>query len=242
MEFTIAKAIAEYRANRRRAGGIGQLADFLMKHKIVLPEPFPNCDYQDALELTEVMLRHTQRQFVIVTGGASEGGFYVTLWEHLADALGRIRDVGGKGKMIVLSDQYPEWLKALAEDYRGTLEVATTAPRPSQKHFIVCDTKMVREEKLHGALTLNSRADQIKAEVYPDAPTKGKELEDVFESIWSAPETNKSIPQRRTQAPSWLVYQMEASRHLPSPTSAKVEKQFRSVEEARETCAVNSKS
>ena len=143
--------------------------------------------------------------------------------------------------MIVMSHQYPEWLKALVEDFNGTFEIACVNSNQREKHFIVCDSKMVREEELHGELTLSSKADLVKAKVNFNEPSKGKYLESLFESIWSAPATDKSIPQRKTKAPSWLVYQMEASRHQPSPTSATAEKQFRSVEAARQTCAHSSK-
>ncbi len=238
-DFTIADAIAEYRANKQRLDGIGALADFLVSTNADVLA-YPNDSYGDALRLTEVMLRHTHRQFVILTGGAC-GGFYITLLDPLRDALNRIRDSGGKGRMIILSETYPEWLRALAEDYKGTLEIASANPSLPKKHFIVCDSTMVREEELHGELTLSSKADLIKAKVHFNNPAKGNELEGMFDSLWSASETDKSAPQRKTQAPSWLVYQMEASRHRRLPTSATVEKQFRSVEEGRKTYASNSK-
>ena len=227
---TIEDAIARYRDQYEDAAGFRELVALVIGNG--LTTPFQNDNYADALNLTEMMLKGTNLHINIVTGCGC-GNFYATLLDHLTETLVRIRQNGGHAKMIVVADKCPRWLEVLSQEFMGTFEIALKQSSEPLQHFIVCDSKIVRLEKIHQKLRPDSSAQEIKAEVHFNNPAKGKELEGSFETLWA--DTVKCVSEsRKSSAPSWLIQRMEASRQRPSPTSATMERQFRAVEAARQ--------
>jgi hypothetical protein len=196
-----------------------------------------NDSYADALELTEEMLFHTHRKINILTGGAC-GGFYATLLEHLTSALERIRKAGGSARMIVLAPKYPEWLLVLAQEFVGTFELARLNASNPLQHFIVCDSRIVREENIHEELRPDSPADTIKAAVIFNEPEKGSALEVKFDELWKTSEVNRVDATNQPTAPSWLIQRMEVLRQQPPPTSEQVDTQLTASAALRKTLNV----
>lgn len=221
--LTIADAIANYKA--RAANPTHCLIDMageVIKEGATLK--LKNDCYPDALEYTETMLFHTKESINILTGGGC-GGFYATLIQPVTNALERIKAASGSARMIVVSNAIPEWLAVLAQEFRGTFELAQMETSSPISHFIVCDSKIVRAEEPHGELTADTLADTIKAEVIFNEPNKGKELEGRFVELWRQ-STVVEIDSERPAAPSWLIQRMEALRKMPPPTSQKMRAQW----------------
>ncbi|HMO04922.1 MAG TPA: hypothetical protein PKE33_09890 [Kiritimatiellia bacterium] len=222
--MTIAQAISNYKA--KAANPSHCLKDIvgavLEKGETIKLE---NDCYPDALEYTETMLFHTHKSINIVTGCGC-GGFYAALLRHLTDALQRVQKASGTARMIVIAPDYPEWLVALAHEFAGTFTLARLKAKEKLQHFIVCDSKIVRLEKLHGELAPDSPADTIKAEVFFNEPQMGRDLEARFEEFWNKAEVTHLDPAQKPSAPSWLIQQMDALRHQPPPTSEQVDIQM----------------
>lgn len=194
--------------------------------------------YPDALEYTEAMLFHTKKSINILTGCGC-GGFYATLLAHLTSALQRVHDANGSARMIVMGANYPEWLLALAHEFSGTFALARLNTDQKLQHFIVCDSKIVRLEQLHGKLSPESPADAIKAEVVFNEPKMGANLENRFDEIWNQSEVTKLDPTKKPGAPSWLIQRMDALQQQPPPTSEQVDSQMKSGAEIRQKLSDN---
>src|SRR6185437_2955011 len=220
---TIEQAIANYKAKSAARDDFKKLASAVIEQnaKITLS----NDCYETALGYTERMLSDTHESINILTGDG-QGKFYATLIEHLTAALERIRVSGGTAKMIVLSSTYPEWLKALAQEFPNTFTLARLNTTEPMAHFIVCDSKIVRLEKIHGELTPDSTADSIKATVIFNEPEKGRELEQKFAALWERSEVNNVESSRKPLAPSWIIQRMEALQQRRPPTSQKMRAQW----------------
>jgi hypothetical protein len=236
--FTIADAIARYESGEMASqfGGIQSLVDQTIHHGI--KDPIPNDSYLEALFLTENMLRHANHKINIVTGCACDR-FYSTLFTHLAQAVQRINGNGGTARILIESNTCPKWMEALAIEYKNSFEVGFQ-PAGRVAHFIVCDSKIVRIEKPHGKLSLESAANEIKAEVFFNNPAEGSKLEKSFQELWDDVKINK--PSGRTDiitAPSWLIHRTEAARYLPRPTSEQVDSQMKASAAIREASLSN---
>lgn len=230
--FTIADAIARYESGEMsQLHGIEALINQSIENGV--NTAIPNDSYLEALFLTEHMLRNANRKINIVTGCACDR-FYSTLFVHLANAIERIKNNGGEAKILIESDGCPKWMEALSREYKDSFEIGLK-PDGKLQHFIVCDSKVVRIEKPHGKLSLESSANEIKAEVYFHNPEEGSRLENAFQSLWTDVSINK--PSGRTDirtAPSWLLHRTEAARNLPKPTLEQVDSQMRASGEIRE--------
>ena len=220
--MTIAQAISNYKAQAAKQTHCLKdvVGAVIAKGEII---KLKNDCYPDALEYTETMFFHTHKSINIVTGSGC-GGFYATLLGHLTNALQRVRDAKGSARMIVAAPDYPEWLEVLAQEFAGTFTLARLNTSETLQHFIVCDSKIVRVENVHGKLTPDSPADAIKAEVVFNEPDKGRELEQRFAVLWGQSEINHA--DRKTTAPSWLIQRMEALQQRPPPTSEKMRMQW----------------
>jgi len=221
---TIAQAISNYKAKAlTRDACVNELVSAVVEQdaKITLP----NHCYEHALEYTERMLSNTHQSINILTGDG-QGSFYGTLIDHLIEALERIRASGGTAKMIVLSSAYPAWLEALAQEFPNTLALARLNATEPMEHFIVCDSKIVRLEQIHGELGPDSPADSIKATVTFNELDKGRELEQRFEALWKQSEVNTVEPNRKPLAPSWIIQRMEVLRQKQPPTLQKMREQW----------------
>jgi hypothetical protein len=185
---TIQDAINAYKGHNAEAEGYRSLVTFLIDSGF--DQPFKNDSYYDALILTEAMLNRANHSIKLLTGPACDG-FYCAISDYFTQALERIQRAGGQVKMIILGDSYPKGLTELASKFAGTFEIALAKPFKDLQHFIVCDSKIVRIENIHGKLDGQSSAHEIKADVNFNDPAKGKMLETFFESIWSVVNPNK---------------------------------------------------
>jgi hypothetical protein len=181
--LTIEDAINAYRGSSAEAEGYRSLITLLIDAGF--SQPFKNDSYYDALVLTEAMLNRSNHRIKLLTGPACDG-FYSALSVHFMNALQRIHNAGGEVKMIILGTCFPPALGELVKKFPGTFQIALAKPLTKLRHFIVCDSKIVRVEEYHEELSANSGAHEIKADVNFNNPSQGKMLETYFDSIWSA--------------------------------------------------------
>jgi len=145
---------------------------------------FENDSYLDALFLTHLMFSRAQNSIKLFTGNNGDE-FLKVLNRPFENALERIKKAGGSVKIILLSAALPNWLGDLKAKYPETLDVVLAKALQPVKHFILCDSKMARLEEPHGELTPTTPATTIKAKVYFNDTAKCKDLEGVFQAMWS---------------------------------------------------------
>lgn len=128
----------------------------------------PNSNYLHALQLTALMLRNAQTDFCMLAGGNTDC-FAKTLEAEFRKMLTRFTNAGRKSiaRIVIVnpSNEMPTLLKLCAE-FPDSLQIirARATEEERVRHYIVADD-MVREEEPHKRLTLESRADEIKAKV-----------------------------------------------------------------------------
>jgi len=183
--MTVAQAISLYTESGRSAVSpalreiVRQMIDKNIKTE------FSNDSYYDALYLTDVMFGRAEANVRLLTGPGADG-FLLALQKSFIAMLDRLQATRGSVRIILLSSELPEWLGQVAKKYVGTLEIFLAHSVTPIKHFIVCDSRMARLEELHDLITPESKADEIKASVYFNEPTKTKVFEQHFDSIWTS--------------------------------------------------------
>jgi len=146
-----------------------------------------NSNYLHALSLTELMFQHTQKSFCMLTGAAADG-FLSCLQDGFVAMLRRIKDAGGKARIILVKEN--GGTSTILQDLKGTfpdtLEVITVVPSEGfrMKHFIVCDDDMVRDEELHPPLTDEASANLVQAKVFFKNKTIAKAFNTKFSTFW----------------------------------------------------------
>ncbi len=157
--------------------------DLLRKNHI--EQAISNSNYLHALTLTDLMFRHTDRSFRMLTGFEGDG-FLKCLCKSFKSMLTRIQERGGKARIILVDGDATD-LQSIREEFKDTLEVVEAVPSNSESsiaHFLVCDTDMVRDEKPHKKLAEGGNANQIHAEVYFANRFKGGTFSRKFDLIW----------------------------------------------------------
>lgn len=132
-----------------------------------LRDPLPNGNFLHALCLTRMMLRHTSKKFLMVTGGAG-GGFIGCLLGDFRKMLLRVKKNKGEAKVIVVDNNSSEdtVFSQLQNEFPSCLKVAYAYSEAPIRHYLVADNDMVRDEELHDPLTDDTNADAVVADVY----------------------------------------------------------------------------
>lgn len=162
-----------------------KLADFASLNTEL---PIDNDSYMDALLLTDYMFKRTSNNILMLTGHDNEVCFLETLKDTFIETLERIKNNGGKVKIIFIAESVPESIKTTFEKYyNSTLECIAVKLKNDYpvKHFIACDSRMVREEDIHPTLTDASPANIIKAKMYFNNKTKNQINTSLFNLIWA---------------------------------------------------------
>ncbi len=157
--------------------------DLLRKNHI--EQALSNSNYLHALTLTDLMFRHTDRSFRMLTGFEGDG-FLKCLCKSFKSMLTRIQKRGGKARIILVDGDATD-LQSIRKEFKDTLEVVEAVSSNSGSsvaHFLVCDTDMVRDEKFHEKLAEDGNANQIHAEVYFANRFKGETFSRKFDLIW----------------------------------------------------------
>ncbi|HEX4145989.1 MAG TPA: hypothetical protein VHY91_20985 [Pirellulales bacterium] len=154
--------------------------------KARIRQPLPNGNFLHALCLTRVMLQHTNKSFLMVTGGAG-GGFIDCLIDDFREMLGRIRNAKGAAKILVVNDgSDDEYLSGLSSEFPDCLEVAYAKSDSPIRHYIVADDDMLRDEQEHPPLSEDSDADSVVADVYFRNSNIASIFSERFERQWQA--------------------------------------------------------
>lgn len=181
--MTIRDAKIRYRQSCSEAEGyrklIALVIDWGFDHSL------NNDSYYDALVLTEAMFSHSKSSIKLITGSAADG-FISELQLPFVKAIERVRAANGKVQMIIFGNEVTPSVMEIANKYPDTFQAAAVNPSSPIRHFIVCDSKMLRHEELHGDLTDETSAHEIKAEVNFNNPRKAKMLETFFDAMWAA--------------------------------------------------------
>ena len=190
--FTVGDAQEQFRNSTEQTTGYRDLITLLIDTGF--DKPFQNDSYFDALVLTDVMFRRSKQSVEILTGPALDG-FLCELKESFIELLKRLKEVGGKVRIIVLCDKKPEQLKTLElmRQFPDTLNIAFGTQTKPLQHFIVCDSRIVRVENIHEPITKSTRADEIKAEVYFNDPQKARTLKTFFNAVWTTLKPEKAL-------------------------------------------------
>ena len=180
---TITDAIDTYAATGKESvsPGFREIINQMIDNNI--KTEFKNDSYLDALYLTDVMFSRSQKSIRLLTGPGADS-FLFTLKDSFIGALQRLAKVNGTVKIVLLDGKMPVWLEPLQKQHKNVLEVFRATANEPIKHFIVCDARMARLEEIHGQISKESNASEIKASVYFNQPIMAKVLEDHFDSIW----------------------------------------------------------
>ena len=147
-----------------------------------------NLNFLHALSLTGLMFDTTKANFRMLTGQACDG-FVEILNEKFIALLQRLKEIGGKARIIVVDAKKdePSFLKNIIERFPDTLKVERGRSGANVKieHFIACDGHMLRKEKYHDPITNESMASDIKADVYFQNESETVMAEDTFDIIWN---------------------------------------------------------
>lgn len=183
--MTVQEAQERYVETKEATSGFRELIGLLINSGFT--HPFSNDSYLDALNLTEVMLSHTNSDLLFLTGSGADG-FLTHLTEPFRGALKRIENCKGQARIVILGDPMPSVPSALQKfqsEFSTSLKVATAKPLARLQHFIVCDSKIVRVEEYHEPLNNSSMASEIKAKVHFNNPSLANMLRTVFDGIWN---------------------------------------------------------
>lgn len=144
----------------------------------------PNDNYYHALCLTDRMFRETKHHMRMLSGKDGDG-FLTTLRESFEGMLVNITENGGFAHIILVADTVSNFIKEMKEKY-SSLQVTLACLKEGRQiaHSIVCDNRMVRDEKTHPPLTEESNANDIKATIYFDDKVVAKVAAENFDSAW----------------------------------------------------------
>jgi len=145
----------------------------------------PNSNYLHALQLTTLMLRNTSKN-ICMLGGSTTDNFMSILEKEFRKALVRLRELGGKARIIALNAaDNSKVMSKLAADFPDTLSVMFGFANDETKigHFMVADD-MVRVEEPHKKLTPETPANTVKARVIFNSESQVKIYSEQFDSIW----------------------------------------------------------
>lgn len=181
-KMTVAEAKKRFRESREQTSGFRKLTQLLIHSRFT--EPFYNDSYLDALVLTEAMFEASNESICILCGKAGDG-FISDLAPVFEAALERIKMSGGLVRVILLDNGHAKTLTALMERFPETLRIASASSTKEINHFIVCDGRMLRIEEIHAPLTEQSRADEVKARVYFNNPSRANMMTATFNTIWN---------------------------------------------------------
>ncbi len=147
--------------------------------------PVRNHNYLDALKLTDLMYRGTSKSLCMLTGRGADG-FLDSLRDSFTALLDRVKNAGGKVRILVLGPKNNAFQADLREKYPDTLKIAFghTDKPDDVRHFIVSDERSVREETPHKELNDYDDAGMICADVYPQNTVKARLLTDEFDQHW----------------------------------------------------------
>ena len=147
-------------------------------------EALNNDSYFDALCLTHVMLDRSLSDVCILTGGGAEG-FCSTLQRPFLAAAERLKQLGGKIRMIILNHDTPvQFLEDAKVKYDGVFDFILAKAPAGVRHFMVCDDRMLRLEDAHDPICNESLASTIHAQVYFNNPQLAKNQKSLFDGIW----------------------------------------------------------
>lgn len=159
------------------------LVEIIRRYQI--DEPIPNSDYLHALYLNELMF-NASRRTVRMLNGPSKDGWMKVLFASIEAMLKRIKNAGkGKVRAIIFGDEEPKTLTVLKRSYGDILKCLVIDSDVQLRHFIVCDSRMLRLEDLHDPLNIDMDTRCINAEVYLDNPVRAKAAEDYFDALWA---------------------------------------------------------
>lgn len=160
------------------------VVDFCRKNRV--SAPLSNGNFLHALTLTELLFRHCDQSFRMVTGGAGDG-FLGCLRNQFSQMLARLRANGGDARIVVVDgDTESGILHELVGKYEGTLCVrAATAPTGKLvQHYMVADGEMVRDEEPHEPIDNGSDAGLIRAKVYFHSPGVAELFTKRHDRVW----------------------------------------------------------
>lgn len=159
------------------------LAKLLRESRIV--HPARNGNYLHALVLTDLMMRSTASEFLMVTGGSGDG-FLHTLQDTFRDMLRRLRENDGKARIIVVDGKETnDHLESCRSDFADVLEYTRGSSPNRISHYIVADEEMIRDEQPHPPISSSSPANQIKANVYFHNPGIASHFRQLFQKQWT---------------------------------------------------------
>lgn len=185
--MTIRDAIEEYEeACRKNASPpLGEIISTLIDRGY--DQPFQNDSYLDALCLTHMMVERTVSSMRVLTGGGGSVGFWKTLAAPFREAATRMARINGNIQFIVINpaEGCKEAFDHLKTEFPGVFDFVLAHASNPMSHFVICDSRMVRLEQPHEAITADSRADCIKAQVTFRSPDLAARYETLFASLWN---------------------------------------------------------
>lgn len=154
--------------------------------QLKLKEAIPNTDYLHGLYLIDLMFRNTSHH-VRMLNGIGESNWLDVLKDTLVKTLTRIKEKGGFLKAIFVGEgEAPNAIFSLQEKFGDkTVKFITAKASRPVKHFIACDSRMLRLESTHDPITPEMESDSIKAAVYLNNLGRTKTIEEEFDDIWN---------------------------------------------------------
>jgi len=153
--------------------------------KLKRQEPIPNDDYLHGLYLTDLMLASTRKHIRMLTG-TGESNWLAVLEPTLVKTLARITEAKGFFKAIFVGEgKLPAAIHMLSKQFGETIQVQKAQAEAPIRHFIACDSYMLRLESVHPPITPDMDSSMIKGDVYFSNVAKTKSKEEEFDFIWS---------------------------------------------------------
>jgi hypothetical protein len=184
--MTIREALDQYRDQGPQAvhEGYRDAVELLVRNHI--GTALENDCYLDALYLTDLMFRRTNENLNILTGDGADQ-FIEALRNSFEKALGRIRNLGGKARMIILASEVPAAVSEIQSRFQDVFEIRRGQLKPGAEvnHMIACDGTMIRIEEPHAPLNLDSDSGTVKAKVFFDNTEEVKKSVGFFNAAWS---------------------------------------------------------
>jgi hypothetical protein len=149
-----------------------------------------NDNYFDALQLTSMMARHTQREFRMFTGSAGDV-FIGEIVRYFREMAARVSSNSGLIRVLFVNTQGRcKEIDELVNQMPAHVQVCYAKTTDRVHHFIVADD-MVRLEELHGELRPNDLASNVRAKVLLSNPAAAMVYKMLFDSQWDR--LNKSV-------------------------------------------------
>jgi hypothetical protein len=180
--MNIEEAIQQFKTEQAQNSGraLREVVNFNVDHNI--KTEFNNDCYLDALRLTSFMFGRTHESVRMLTG-SSVDFFLSELDKSFTDALKRIAENQGEFRVIVLGKAINS-LKKIRDTHGSVFKFIEAQSSVPLRHFLVCDSNMVRLEELHGPLDLKTEATAVKARVHFCDLIRAKMLEENFDGLW----------------------------------------------------------